>query len=141
MPKIKVIFDSNIWISFAMGGTLDILKEVLNIGAIESWICEEIAAEFNDVVTRPKVQKYLDSKRVVDTLLLMSTFSKHHSILSQVKVYNDEKDNFLLAFASEIQADYIVSGDKGVQSILEYKNTKIINFSAFMDVLRTSGLI
>jgi putative PIN family toxin of toxin-antitoxin system len=51
MPKTKqkVIVDSNIWISFAIGKHLKHLTNLLRDQDIEIYICDEIIAEINDV--------------------------------------------------------------------------------------------
>ena len=52
--KVKIILDSNIWVSFAIGKHLEKLKDVLYNHDYDIYVCEEIIFEVNDVLKRSK---------------------------------------------------------------------------------------
>ena len=54
----------------------------------------------------------------------------------KVNLCRDPQDNFLLELALESRADFLVSGDKLVLELKQYKSTKIITPKEFLRVLR-----
>ena len=64
-PHIKVLFDCNNWISFSMGGRLKQLEDLLPNPHLEIFSCQILLDEFEDVVKRPHLSKYLQVERVL----------------------------------------------------------------------------
>lgn len=61
MPEnktIKIIIDTNLWISFLIGKELKQLQNLLLEETIQIVVCEEILEEIILVTQRPKLQKY-----------------------------------------------------------------------------------
>ncbi|MBE0638481.1 MAG: putative toxin-antitoxin system toxin component, PIN family [Bacteroidales bacterium] len=131
--KIRIIFDTNIWISFSIGKRLDVLKDVLLSGRFDILICEEIITEYLTVIQREELAKFVPPARSADTIDLIETFATKRKIKSKVKLSRDPNDDFLLAFAIDTNADYLVTGDKDLLAIKKYKNTLIVDFSTFLD--------
>ena len=57
--KLRVIIDTNCWISFLIGRRLSKLVNLLSNERIQLIICDELLAEIQEVTTRPKFAKYL----------------------------------------------------------------------------------
>ena len=47
---MKVIFDTNIWISYAIGKSVDNLFQILKRTDTELYVCGELLTEFQNVV-------------------------------------------------------------------------------------------
>ncbi len=64
--------------------------------------------------------------------------TKAQKYVSEIKVTicKDPQDNFLIELAEEANADFIISGDKLVLDIKEYKNTKIVSPKEFIQLLK-----
>lgn len=54
----------------------------------------------------------------------------------KVNLCRDPQDNFLLELAQESRADYLISGDKLVLELEQYKSTKIITPKEFLRILQ-----
>src|SRR3989344_599859 len=54
----------------------------------------------------------------------------------KVNLCRDPQDNFLLELAQESHADYLISGDKLVLELKQYKSTKIITPKEFLRILQ-----
>ena len=56
---IKVIIDTNLWISFLIGKKLAALRLLLLRKDVTVYICQEQLDEFRSVAFRPKIMKYI----------------------------------------------------------------------------------
>ncbi|WP_267921633.1 putative toxin-antitoxin system toxin component, PIN family [Nostoc favosum] len=67
MPEnktIKIIIDTNLWISFLIGKELKQLQNLLLEETIQVVVSEEILEEIILVTQRPKLQKYFPPNKV-----------------------------------------------------------------------------
>ncbi len=69
---MKVIFDVNIWVSFAIGKRLSVLKDILKQKDITVYCCDELLTEFIETSQKPSLQKYLSTERTTETIELCS---------------------------------------------------------------------
>ena len=65
---MNVVIDTNIWISFTIGKHLQYLKPILTNSAIKIFICSEILDEYKEVISRPKIKKYVSNQRIKETI-------------------------------------------------------------------------
>ena len=62
-PSKRIIFDSNIWISFAIGKRLSELKIAFTHSKIEVFVCKKLLWEVKVTVQKPKLLKYISPER------------------------------------------------------------------------------
>ena len=138
MQKIfkRVIFDSNIWVSFAIGKRLNELSAALTHPNVEVFVCQKLLWEVREVVQKPKLLKYISSERRKLLFDLMQA-CRCMKIVEQVSISRDPNDDYLLDLVSTTNADYLVTGDSDLLVLRNYQNTNIISFSSFMAVLDT----
>ena len=60
--KLRVIVDTNCWISFLIGRRLSNLVDLLSNERIQLVLCNELLEEIRDVTSRPKFAKYFPKK-------------------------------------------------------------------------------
>ncbi len=138
MPNTpRVVLDTNILISatiVAHGMPARILEAVL-ADRIRLIVSPYIIAEYMGVVRRPHiVNKYPKLTEQFDTIrryLQTSAILAEPSEIDQV-IHNDPKDDAILACAQAGQADYIVSGDEHLLTLLEYRGIKILTPRTFL---------
>ena len=130
---MKVIIDTNIWISFLLGHQVQLVRQILTDLSFEVYVCERLIEEIRDVAGRDKIRKHLGPNDFNDLLSIIQAFCKFAFIEAQANsnVVRDPKDLYLLALADTIGASYIISGDTDLTDIGQYKQTKIINLSDF----------
>ena len=58
----KVIFDTNVWISFIIGKRLAFLKTFIVSGQITIVFSKRLLQELTEVTNRPKLKKYQRTK-------------------------------------------------------------------------------
>ncbi len=71
-PPIKVIIDTNLWISFLIGKQLAGLKYLLIEKTLVPIFSPQLLNEINLVTKRPKLQKHFSQRKVQELLELLN---------------------------------------------------------------------
>jgi hypothetical protein len=74
--SFKVIFDTNVWISFLIGKRLASLKEAISTKRITLIITSQLLMEIEVVTKREKLKKYFPENSVAELLELLETIGK-----------------------------------------------------------------
>lgn len=135
-PRLRIGFDTNNWVSFCIGQKLYGLKEILLSEKIRLLTCDEILEEFEDVVQRPELKKFVRPERVLEAIELMKIASHRVKIRSQKTGVRDEKDNYLLSFAFDANLDYLITGDRDLLTLGNFDKTRFVTFAEFLEILR-----
>lgn len=133
--KIKVILDTNLFISFLIGKRLKSLKSSLVNSDVILIFAEQNIQELQIVARRDKFRRYFHEEDVNDLIDFIQIIGKIYKIDEYVEICRDPKDDFLLALAKKGKADYLVSGDKDLLVLETYQKTKIIAVDEFEKIL------
>jgi uncharacterized protein len=131
-PTIKVIIDTNLWISFLIGKELANLKQLIVDRTIQVVLCEQIIEEINLVTQRPKLQKYFPATKVQELLELLRIIGLWIEVTSEVSICRDAKDNYLLALAKDSQANFLITGDGDLLTLVNFEGTEISTYKDFL---------
>ncbi|MBO3840157.1 MAG: putative toxin-antitoxin system toxin component, PIN family [Thermoproteota archaeon] len=99
-------------------------------------LSEEIVSEFVKVIARRKFARYVKEEDVrvfLEALHQTATFTK---IKSRFKVVKEDPDDIILRTAYDSKADYVVSGDKHLLSLGEFKGIRIVTVDEMLKILR-----
>lgn len=129
MGKLRLAFDTNLWVSFAIGKRLAHLPAVLLHPRVEVYSCPELLAEVTAVLLRPKLQRYLTPARVQETLDLILARTRQVVLSQHVTRSRDAADDYLLALAQEYRLDYLVTGDLDLLTLQTHAQTRIVTFA------------
>lgn len=129
--SIKVIFDTNVWISFLIGKRLSRIKQYISSGSIQIITTEQLLLEIKMVTEREKLKKYFPRENVKELIELLETIAQKVEISPTHFVSNDPKDNFLLDLIDFSQADYLVTGDKGLLEHHPFMTAQILTPAEF----------
>lgn len=133
---MRVVFDTNIWVSFLIGKRLSFLKSCFERPDVEVYYCFELEQEFLDVANRVKIKKYVDEKKVHEAHRIMVNSCRKSQNIESINSYIcDPKDLYLLSLAETVNADYIVTGDADLLDLKQHKQTKMISFVDFKALL------
>ena len=132
----RVIFDSNIWVSFAIGKRLNELKMALTQPKVEVFVCQKLLWEVRVTTQKPKLRKYISQDRQKMLLELMKA-CQCVNIVEQISISRDPNDDYLLDLAATVGADFLVTGDNDLLILKNYRNTNIVSFASFMAVIDT----
>lgn len=129
--NIKVIFDTNVWISFLIGKRLSFIKNYIADGQILIVINQQLLNEIKDVTRREKLKKYFPRESVNEFIELLETIAEPIEIKPTHFINRDPKDNFLLDLIDFSKADYLVTGDKDLLEHNPFKTATILTPANF----------
>jgi putative PIN family toxin of toxin-antitoxin system len=132
----RVVIDTNIFISFLIGKRLKELKNHIVGFKVKLIICDQVINEIRIVTQRPKLKKYFPKKDIEDLIDLVQTIGDRYEIADELDICRDPKDNFLLELARAGKADYLVTGDSDLLLIHKFKNTTIITYKDFEQIMK-----
>ena len=136
---MKVILDTNIWISFLLGKRLSILREIVDLEGLDIYVSEELIKELRDVAFRPKFSGVIGLDSVVSLFELINAKCHFiHGYEDAESAIRDMKDLYLLSMAESIPADYIVTGDRDLLVLKNHKGTRIITFPEFVAIVKSN---
>ena len=141
MPEMlyKLVLDTNTIVSafFWEGNEAQLFRKIEQ-GKAKLYITSEILKEAEDVVKRPKFNEIMKRANLTPDQVMQKIVSLSHFVIAPkitVKVCRDEKDNKFLECAESAKADYIISGDKDLLSLKEYKGISIVRTSRILQFL------
>ena len=135
MPKdnlVRLIIDTNIWISFLISDKYQKLDKVLSHPKTTILFSIELLDEINRVATFPKLKKYFSLNAVEEMLLSLEDYVELVKVKSKVEICRDPADNFLLSLSKDGEADFLITGDQDLLDLEVFGITKIIPLTNFL---------
>ncbi|MEM7107980.1 MAG: putative toxin-antitoxin system toxin component, PIN family [Bacteroidota bacterium] len=131
--RTKVIFDTNIWISYLIGGQLANITELLSSRKIELVLSKQLLTELTEVTSRKKFRRYFDEQKVNELLKLMDILGTNYEIAEYPNICRDPKDNFLLGLIRVSRADFLITGDQDLLELNPFEGTEIIEANQLLE--------
>jgi putative PIN family toxin of toxin-antitoxin system len=150
VPRIRALFDTNIFISYLLpskaGGAIEQILEAAFDEAFTLLIAEEVVQEFSAKVASKSYLRERISKEAADELMAavlvvaevipgISNGTGALSVSGFPVVTRDAKDDYLLAYALLGRADYLVTGDDDLLVLGEIEGVKIVPPAEFRGIL------
>ena len=129
--EIRIIIDTNLWISFLIGRKLSSLLDLMSYPEFQLVISTKLIEEIHDVVSRPKLAKYYTSENVNMLMKYMKDFSLSFELGNIPSRCRDPKDDYLLELALVSDADFLVTGDKDLLEVKKIGNCQIVTAMEF----------
>lgn len=95
-------------------------------------VSEETLLELDEVLSRPKFNKYLSVSERKKFFKLLGRVAVHVTILRPIEVCRDAKDNKFLSLAVQGSADALISGDKDLLCLHPMMGIPILTPAAFL---------
>lgn len=133
MPELRFVLDTNVVVSAALLRR-SISRQAFDLAnsqgtVLLSWM---LLAELNDVMSRPKFDRYLtESERLLFVALLVRD-ATIVDITEKVTASRDPKDDMVLEVALNGRATCIVSGDKALLVLHPFRNIPILTPDDFL---------
>ena len=137
--KIRIVIDTNIWISFLIGKALSRLEALIIDESLQILFSNELFNELIDVIQRPKFHKYFPSDIIQELISSLIYKSKFVEIKHHFQDCRDAKDNFLLDLSVSGKADYLVTSDKDLLVLNPFEGTQIIDYRSFQKIIEKHG--
>jgi putative PIN family toxin of toxin-antitoxin system len=124
---LRIVFDTNIWISYLLGKRLSSLSHYIFSGRITILYSHELLDELISVLSRPKFAKSISQEQITAIVQLITDRGEEVVVSYVEPICRDPKDDFLLALASSGNADYLITGDDDLLVLGELNSVKIQN--------------
>ncbi|MDD5942930.1 putative toxin-antitoxin system toxin component, PIN family [Fibrobacter sp.] len=133
---MKVLFDTNLWISFMIGKRLASLANVLCRNDVQVYMSEQLLEEIQTVIARPKFNVIISAESRLAFQDMVDNVCYWTPITIQAKsLIRDIKDLFILSMAESVPVDFIVSGDKDLTELDSHVGIPILSYSEFLNKL------
>jgi uncharacterized protein len=133
--RIKVVFDTNVWISFILGGKSNIIRDIILDKRVEIYTSDELTAELFETLKEKKFAKSLIDDKFYQIRLLFSESVINENPKKKSRYCRDPKDDFLFDLALIIKADFLVTGDRDLLESDQKQELRVISPSAFHKIL------
>jgi len=133
---MKIILDANVFISAAYrGGNPARIIDRVESFSDTLFITDEIIAEVEDVFGRPKfnMSKETQQREITHIKRISTKITVTDSERITTGGSIDKTDNKYLECAAAANADYIITGDKHLLVLKEYKGVKIVKPAEYLD--------
>ena len=135
---MKILFDTNLWISFMIGKRLASLADVLCRHDVEVYVCEQQLDEIRGVIAREKFDRLISPETRYYFFEMIYDVCRFTDITVEAKSdIRDPKDLYLLSMAESVPVDYIVSGDHDLTDMKQHAGIPILKFTELIDRLNT----
>ena len=131
---MKIVIDTNIWISYLLGSLLQGLDNKILSKEIKIVVSNEMLKELAAVLARPKFKEIISYKQIKELFSLIDGYAVIVSPKQKVDVCRDKKDNFLLEVALEAKAEYLVTGDNDLLVLNNFRGIKIVKPKDFEEM-------
>jgi len=124
---IKVVIDTNVFISSFFGGNPKKIIDLWKKGEIKLCLSREIVDEYVEVLKRLGLQNENELQE------LLNIFSEGYNIIFSATtpslkiIEQDPDDNMFIECAVALGCSHIISGDKHLQQVKNYIGIKIVN--------------
>jgi len=135
---MKVVLDTNVLVSALIkaGKPRELMLKIAE-EKIQLVLSRGILEEFLEVANDKKVRRYVEEEDIVAFLRVVGSIAKMVRVRSKFKVVKeDPEDDIILRTAYDSKADYIVSGDKHLLSLGEFRGTKIVTVNDMLMILK-----
>ena len=126
--KVKVVFDTNVWVSISLQKRLsDEFSQVKH--GLTLFVSKDIMLETSKVLLYPRIAEILRKNGITEKEILraIAATSKIVEPTEKLTVVNeDTEDNKILQCALAAGAEIIVSGDKHLLDLRKYGKTRIL---------------
>jgi len=135
--KVKVVFDTNVWISIFMEEVLyaDFWKAKQKLTV---YISKDIIHELSKVLLYPRIAKILEKNGIHEKDVLRVISAESKIVEPKLKLHiikEDVEDNKIIECALAAGADFIVSGEGHLLKLGRFRKTRIFSPREFFDYI------
>ena len=138
---MRVILDTNVLVSALL------VRGRVPARIVDAWIegrfllvtSDLQLEEFRRVTRYPRVRPYVEPAEAGSLVNGLRRFAEVCSALPDVDASSDPADNFLLAMAQAVAAEYLVTSDKrGLLALNRFGVTRIVSAARFIQIVERS---
>jgi len=131
--RIRLVLDTNWYISATINkNSRRILYRLLTNKNIAILYCDEIIAEYQQVIIRNKFNKVIKPKQAFRFVDFVLPKLEHIILQTAIAESRDPDDNYLLSLSIDGNADYLITGDMDLLVLEQVGTTKIMRLNQFL---------
>jgi putative PIN family toxin of toxin-antitoxin system len=124
----RVVLDTNVLVSrLILPDSVPARVVAFVIASSELLLSAPVIQELEDVLRRPKLDRYLDANMRLNYLWELVDIASPIRVLHRVTDCRDPRDNKFLELALSGKADFIITGDKDLLSLNPWRGIAILN--------------
>ena len=130
----RVVIDTNIWVSMAIGSKLlsEQITQIIAEPNNEIYISLELIEELTETLSKPRLQKYLTQTRTKNLFELIWLKTRLISVHSSLKICRDPKDDFIINLVVDSNSHFLITGDQDLLVLNPFYETQIITPAEFL---------
>ena len=128
----RIVIDTNLWISFLITKDYSKLDEIIFSHKSILVFSKELLEEFLEVAKRPKFRRFFSNDDIETILETIDEFADFVEVFAKIEICRDPKDNFLLALATDGNANVLLTGDKDLLELVKFGETQIMKISDYL---------
>ena len=133
---LRCVFDTNTVVSAALfRGSVPERALFLGLRIAAVLMSRELAGELNDVLSRPRFDRYADREIREEFLQDLVRQAESVEVTERVRACRDPKDDKILELAVNGNADYIVTGDDDLLVMNPFRDIEIVRPAEFLTVV------
>ena len=133
---LKVIIDTNLWVSFIISKKYNLLDNLLFSGKVRLLFSKELISEIQQTIVKPKLKAYFVDNALDKMLSAFEPFTDLIEVETRVKICRDSNDDFLLSLSKDGKADYLITGDNDLLDLKTFGKTKIVTIKDFIVIIK-----
>jgi len=138
--KFKVVLDTNVWVSAILWGGLPAkIVSLAEEKSVEIVLSEEILREINRILGYNRLREVYEQAGVSKDALMsiIVTIGRLVDVVTRLNVVpEDDSDNRILECALDGDAEYVVTGDRHLLRLRNFKKVKILSVREFIRLTR-----
>jgi uncharacterized protein len=111
-----------------------VVRDVLECG--ELLVSNDTLAELEEVLRRPKFDRYVSRAIREQFLTILPEFATHVVIAERIEACRDPQDDKILEAAVNGRADFLVTGDRALLAMRTFRSTAIVSPSGYLRIVR-----
>ena len=134
---MKIVIDTNIWVSLAIGSrsvTEDLISIIENSEAVIV-VSQELLDEITTTLAKPKLRKYLTQERTNQLFSILNNNCFLEQSISNKRYCRDERDDFLINLAFDSSSQFL-TGDLDLLILNPIDNLEILSIKQFLEFLK-----
>ena len=134
---MRVVLDTNLLVSLALveGGRLAPIWDAWREGRFDVLMCDELLAEVEEVLQRPKLARYMNDGARAALLRDLRALALPVALSEPFPPFEDGNDRFLLALVRDGRADALLTGDRALQVLERFDNSVVAAPADFIQAL------
>jgi uncharacterized protein len=143
---MKVLFDTNVWISYLLSPEQTSPIVALVDAAVERFplvVPPPLMDELRQIREKPRLRTRIRTEQVEHLIEILTAIGEVPTLSAEEmqSISRNAKDDYLIAYGLVAGADYLVSGDKDLVVLDKVDTLRIVPGSQFRAMLQAEGIL